>query len=220
MNALCPVPLFNPDTSTVAAVMPSPNHGVRAGERIPDDPASLYRHARAARRWNVCSAEAKCRRIIMCSKTAVASCNASRKSQARLASPAKAIGPTRPTSIPARLASRSPIRSRSRLSRIPAAPDRCRHRLVPQHRGSGWRIPAQRVLAHSDVAGRKDPGEKFPWRILQFGVGYWVEPVQIVPGPDFVKGDRGGGDRKLPTLAEYGYRVATERVRRNKRATR
>ncbi|MEL7430687.1 MAG: N-acetylmuramoyl-L-alanine amidase [Pseudomonadota bacterium] len=51
-------------------------------------------------------------------------------------------------------------------------------------------IPARNVLAHSDVAiGRKrDPGEKFPWRILHdAGVGVWVEEntdtsVFLVPG--------------------------------------
>ncbi len=44
------------------------------------------------------------------------------------------------------------------------------------------RIPADRVLAHSDVApGRKrDPGEKFPWkRLAEAGIGLWVRPVPI-----------------------------------------
>jgi N-acetylmuramoyl-L-alanine amidase len=69
-------------------------------------------------------------------------------------------------------------------------------------------IPAERVLAHSDVApGRKvDPGEKFPWRQLaRAGVGHWVEPAPA------------GGEAALPTadntaslqrmLAAYGYGV-------------
>lgn len=46
-------------------------------------------------------------------------------------------------------------------------------------------IPADRVLAHSDVApGRKrDPGEKFPWdRLAAAGVGLWVEPAPIGSG--------------------------------------
>ena len=75
-------------------------------------------------------------------------------------------------------------------------------------------IPAERVLAHSDVApGRKrDPGEKFPWRILHnSGVGYFVEPLPIVPGPDFTMGDRGDVIASFQILlAEYGYRVPIE----------
>ena len=41
------------------------------------------------------------------------------------------------------------------------------------------RIPAERVLAHSDVAPQRksDPGEKFDWQELaRAGVGHWVEP--------------------------------------------
>ncbi len=42
-------------------------------------------------------------------------------------------------------------------------------------------IPADRVLAHSDIApGRKrDPGELFPWDVLaDAGIGLWVPPVE------------------------------------------
>ena len=47
-------------------------------------------------------------------------------------------------------------------------------------------IPRERVLGHSDVSpGRKqDPGEKFPWQLLaDSGVGLFVLPAKIVPGP-------------------------------------
>ena len=56
------------------------------------------------------------------------------------------------------------------------------------------RIPADRVLAHSDIAPtrKQDPGEKFPWRILHdSGIGLWVKPAPF--GKDrriFVLGDR------------------------------
>ena len=43
-------------------------------------------------------------------------------------------------------------------------------------------IPADRVLAHSDVApGRKiDPGERFDWKGLALGgVGHWVQPARV-----------------------------------------
>src|SRR5262249_35348957 len=51
------------------------------------------------------------------------------------------------------------------------------------------RIPAERVLAHSDVAParKRDPGEKFPWKTLaDSGIGLWVKPPPIDPtGPTF-----------------------------------
>jgi N-acetylmuramoyl-L-alanine amidase len=63
-------------------------------------------------------------------------------------------------------------------------------------------IPADRVVAHSDIAPArmKDPGEKFPWRLLHdSGVGMWVKPAPIVAGSGriFVLGDR---DPEVETL--------------------
>jgi N-acetylmuramoyl-L-alanine amidase len=64
------------------------------------------------------------------------------------------------------------------------------------------RIPADRVLAHSDVAParKKDPGEKFPWRLLHDSrIGLWVKPAPITAagGRIFVLGDR---DPEVETL--------------------
>jgi N-acetylmuramoyl-L-alanine amidase len=73
------------------------------------------------------------------------------------------------------------------------------------------KIPAARVLAHSDVApGRKqDPGEKFPWRKLhEAEIGHWVEPAPIVEGPVLRIGDSGIEVSSLQTeLARYGYGI-------------
>jgi len=73
-------------------------------------------------------------------------------------------------------------------------------------------IPPTRVLAHSDVApSRKtDPGEKFPWRQLYAaGVGCWVEPSPLAPGPTLGLGDNGDAVRELQTmLADYGYAIS------------
>ncbi len=70
-------------------------------------------------------------------------------------------------------------------------------------------IPAQRVLAHSDVApARKaDPGEWFDWaRLARAGVGLWVEPEPIIDGPVLAPGDRGDTVAELQfMLADYGY---------------
>jgi N-acetylmuramoyl-L-alanine amidase len=64
-----------------------------------------------------------------------------------------------------------------------------------------WRIPARRVLAHSDVApGRKqDPGELFDWaRLAAAGVGLWPAPGRGRPR---------GVARLQTELAAIGYPV-------------
>lgn len=72
-----------------------------------------------------------------------------------------------------------------------------------------WRIPATRVLGHSDVApGRKvDPGEAFPWgRLHEAGVGHWVPPAPMTDGRFFSRGDEGMPIEALQAmLAMYGY---------------
>ena len=70
-------------------------------------------------------------------------------------------------------------------------------------------ILPQDFLAHSDVApGRKiDPGEKFPWSKLHAaGVGHWVEPDPITPGPSLSVGDAGSDvDELRGMFVAYGY---------------
>ena len=72
-------------------------------------------------------------------------------------------------------------------------------------------IPKYRVLAHSDVAParKKDPGEKFPWRLLaDSGVGHWVEPAPIVRSEHKMLGATGEKVLSLQRgLANYGYGV-------------
>jgi N-acetylmuramoyl-L-alanine amidase len=72
-------------------------------------------------------------------------------------------------------------------------------------------IPAQRVLAHSDVApGRKlDPGEKFPWKALfEAGVGHLVEAAPVRRGGVLKAGDANAEVEALQSmLALYGYGV-------------
>jgi len=72
-------------------------------------------------------------------------------------------------------------------------------------------IPRERVLAHSDVAPsrKRDPGEKFPWRLLaESGVGLWVPPAPITDWLSLVPGDHGDNVKELQkALADYGYGV-------------
>jgi len=79
-----------------------------------------------------------------------------------------------------------------------------------------WRIPVDRVLAHSDIApARKaDPGESFPWETLySAGVGHYVPPAVIADGRYFARGDSGQPVEALQAmLAMYGYGVTIDGV--------
>jgi N-acetylmuramoyl-L-alanine amidase len=72
-------------------------------------------------------------------------------------------------------------------------------------------IPADRVLAHSDIApGRKrDPGEKFDWaRLANKGVGLWVEPSPVGGDAGLGPGDEGEAIAELQrNLRDFGYGV-------------
>jgi N-acetylmuramoyl-L-alanine amidase len=73
-------------------------------------------------------------------------------------------------------------------------------------------IPADRVLAHSDVAPtrKRDPGEKFPWKVLaDSGIGLWVPPAPIdQSGPFFVLGETNPTVSEAQRLlAKYGYGI-------------
>jgi N-acetylmuramoyl-L-alanine amidase len=70
-------------------------------------------------------------------------------------------------------------------------------------------IPAQRILAHSDIAPERkiDPGEFFPWdQLAAAGVGHYVTPHPIEDGPRLERGMHGVEIEKLQALlAIYGY---------------
>jgi N-acetylmuramoyl-L-alanine amidase len=76
-----------------------------------------------------------------------------------------------------------------------------------------YTIAPARVLAHSDVAPsrKQDPGEKFPWQTLwNSGVGHWVDPALISEGGTVLTlGDRGDAVTKVQELlSKYGYGVS------------
>ncbi len=72
-------------------------------------------------------------------------------------------------------------------------------------------IPARRILAHSDIApGRKaDPGELFPWaQLAAAGIGHYVTPHRLGGDPPLTLGAEGEEVANLQRdLAAYGYGV-------------
>jgi len=72
-----------------------------------------------------------------------------------------------------------------------------------------YKIRADRVLAHSDIAParKNDPGEKFPWDQLHVaGVGHWIRPAPITRGKSLKRGARGEKVYALQRqLEHYGY---------------
>jgi N-acetylmuramoyl-L-alanine amidase len=76
------------------------------------------------------------------------------------------------------------------------------------------RIRPDRVLGHSDVSPtrKRDPGEKFPWRILHAsGIGLWVTPAPLTPdGPLYALGQTSPMVSEAQALlARYGYAVGS-----------
>ena len=74
------------------------------------------------------------------------------------------------------------------------------------------KIPADRVLGHSDVAParKQDPGEKFPWRLLaNSGIGMWVKPTPTSEGNRiYMPGETDPAiEAAQRLLAKYGYGV-------------
>jgi N-acetylmuramoyl-L-alanine amidase len=76
------------------------------------------------------------------------------------------------------------------------------------------RIRPDRVLGHSDVSPtrKRDPGEKFPWHILHgSGIGLWVTPAPPTPdGPLHVLGEVSPMiSESQALLARYGYGIGS-----------
>jgi N-acetylmuramoyl-L-alanine amidase len=73
------------------------------------------------------------------------------------------------------------------------------------------KIPAERVLGHSDVAPsrKQDPGEKFPWaRLARAGIGHWVIPEPVEGPPPLPPGAPGMRLADVQTLfGAYGYGI-------------
>lgn len=76
-----------------------------------------------------------------------------------------------------------------------------------------WNIPQTRIVAHSDIAPdrKKDPGERFPWRILsEAGIGLYPPRGLSAKRPvsPIVQGDFGDNIRVIQAqFAAIGYAI-------------
>lgn len=72
-------------------------------------------------------------------------------------------------------------------------------------------IRPENIVAHSDVAPsrKNDPGEKFPWkRLAQSGIGLWVDVGTVADSEALKPNDTGTKVTDLQrSLAEYGYGI-------------
>ena len=208
--------LFTADTFLASDVLPSPNHEERAGHRAPDMIVLHYTGMPDAQSAleRLCAADSKVSahyvvledgRIVQCVPERRRAWHAGESFWAHegdinsCSIGIEIVNPGHDNDYPD-----FPPRQ------IAAVTALCRGIILRRN------IPQDRVLAHSDVAParKQDPGEKFPWHLLQAaGVGHWVEPVPIIAGPDFKVGDEGEVIASLQhMLAAYGYRVPTDGV--------
>lgn len=206
---------FDPDFKS-ASVRPSPNHGERKGGRMPDMLILHYTgmpSASAALDW-LCTEESQVSSHYFVDEEGVVTQllpesargwhagQSSWKGETDINSASIGIeiaNPGHPAGLP-------PFTE----AQIGAVISLCQD-IIARHG-----IPAERVLAHSDVAPmrKQDPGEKFPWhRLHKEGIGHWVEPLPVGGGRFFQEGDAGEPVEALQTmLALYGYDVQVDGV--------
>jgi N-acetylmuramoyl-L-alanine amidase len=193
---------FNPDSVVVAEVRASPNHGERKNRAKPDMIVMHYTGMRDAKLalGQLCSplSEVSSHYVVLEDGHIVQCVPESRR--AWHAGQSSWAGETDINSCSIGIEIANPGHDFD----YPDFPRRQMAATVALCRGifTRHRIPADRVLAHSDVAParKKDPGEKFPWRLLHdSGIGLWVKPAPITTagGRIFALGDR---DPEVETL--------------------
>jgi len=203
---------FPAESSVVAEVLPSPNHGERAGNKRPDMIILHYTgmpNARGALE-RLCSAgsEVSAHYFVFEDGKIVQLVPESRR--AWHAGVSIWAGETDINSCSIGIEIVNPGHDYG----YPDFPKRQIAAVTALCRGIQTRntIAPARVLAHSDVAPsrKQDPGEKFPWSILwESGVGHWVSPAKLVEGgPVLALGDRGDAVAAMQeALGKYGYGI-------------
>lgn len=205
---------FNANSSIVAEVQASPNHGERQnGNKIDmlllhytgmeDSTAAIHRLCRAGTEVSAHYVVLEDGRIIQCVPEARRAWHAGQAFWA-------GVTDINSCSIGIEIANPGhdhgypdyPSRQIAALTAL------CRS-ILTRHR-----IPADRVLGHADVspARKRDPGEKFPWRVLhRSGIGLWVKPAPIAAnGPLYVLGETSAAVAEVQVLlARYGYAIGS-----------
>jgi N-acetylmuramoyl-L-alanine amidase len=203
---------LRPDSSLVAEVRPSPNHGERQGGVMPDMIVLHYTGVvdNKAALSHLCNPASKvsAHYVVLQDGAIVQLVAESRRAWHAGASSWAGETDINSRSIGIELA--NPGHEQG----YPAFPKRQIAALIALCRSILTRhgIPAHRVLAHSDVAParKQDPGEKFPWHLLAAsGIGLWVKPAPIDPeGPIFTLGETNPTIEEVQRLlAQYGYDV-------------
>jgi N-acetylmuramoyl-L-alanine amidase len=212
MSAAMSRPAFASDSSVVAEVIPSPNHGERSEGRRPDMVLLHYTGM----------ADADSALALLCAQGSKVSAHyfvfedgriiqmVEESRRAWHAGESEWAGETDINSCSIGIEIANPGHDHGYpdfpTRQIAAVTTLCRS---IQTRNA---IAPARVLAHSDVAParKQDPGEKFPWRTLyESGVGHWVKPAPIMNfGQVLAPGSRGDAVIALQkSLREYGYGV-------------
>ena len=205
-------PAFAPDSSVVAEVMPSPNHGERSDGRRPD---MILLHYTGM-------VDADSALALLCGSDSNVSAHYFVFEDGRIVQMVPEMRRAWHAGK-SEWAGETDINSRSIGIEIvnpghdhgyPDFPKRQIAAVTALCRSIQTRhtIAPARVLAHSDVAParKQDPGEKFPWRTLyESGVGHWVKPAPIVNfGQVLAPGSRGDAVVALQkSLREYGYGI-------------
>jgi N-acetylmuramoyl-L-alanine amidase len=209
------VSAFRPDSCVVAEVKASPNHGERRGGAQPDMVVLHYTGMRDSKLAleHLCSplSEVSAHYVVMEDGRIVQCVPESRRAWHAGTSSWAGETDINSRSIGIEIANPGHDYGYADFPRrqIAAVTALCRS-IFTRHR-----IPADRVLGHSDIAPsrKKDPGEKFPWRMLHdSGIGLWVKPAPITAagGRIFVLGDHDPEVETLQTsLRRLGYGIET-----------
>jgi N-acetylmuramoyl-L-alanine amidase len=207
-----PPPAFAPDSSVVAEVMPSPNHGERKDGRRPDMIVLHYTGMSAAEAalelLTARGSEVSAHYFVFDDGRVFQLVQESRR--AWHAGKALWAGESDINSCSIGIEIANPGHDHG----YPNFPERQIAAVTALCRSIQTRntIPPVRVVAHSDVAParKQDPGEKFPWRKLyESGIGHWVEPAAIEDFGQVLRlGDHGDAVAVLQkSLGDYGYGV-------------